>query len=149
MADGGGCNGWRSGTWREQLQRKLCDELGLSVTVCHYPNGCSKWNPVEHRLFSYISINWAGKPLRTLQELLGYIQGTRTTTGLTVEAILLDGEYQKAQKVSTKELEQLNLERHAVCPNRNYTIRPRCQRGAWTRAASSTTGEVSPFEAIL
>jgi DDE family transposase len=128
LADVGGCNGWRSGAWREQRQKKLCDAYGLSVTVCHYPNGCSKWNLVEHRLFSHISINWAGKPLRTLQEVLGYIRGTRTTTGLTVEAILLEGEYKKAQKVSRKGLQELNLERHTVCPDRNYTIRPRDRR---------------------
>ena len=66
LADGGGCNGYRSRAWKQQLQEKLSDQLGLTVTVCHYPPGCSKWNPIEHRLFSYISLNWAGKPLRTL-----------------------------------------------------------------------------------
>jgi Rhodopirellula transposase DDE domain len=141
LADGGGCNGYRSGAWKQQLQRKVCDVHGLSVTVCHYPNGCSKWNPVEHRLFSYISINWAGKPLRTLQEVLGYIRGTRTATGLTVEAVLLEGEYKKAQKVSKKELEELNLERHAVCPNRNYTILPRDQRAATGDGCWPTAGD--------
>jgi Rhodopirellula transposase DDE domain len=64
LADGGGSNGWRVRTWKEQLQVKLCDKLGLIVTVCHYPPGCSKWNPVERRLFSFISMNWAGNPLR-------------------------------------------------------------------------------------
>ena len=73
LSDGGGCNGWRSRAWKQQIQTKLCDQLGLIVTVCHYPPGCSKWNPVERMLFSRISINWAGKPLRTLQIMLAYI----------------------------------------------------------------------------
>ena len=71
LADAGGSNGCRPRLWKEQLQRQLCDRLGLSVTVCHYPTGCSKWNPSEHRLFSHISLNWAGQPLRTLETMLG------------------------------------------------------------------------------
>ena len=76
LADGGGSNGSRARAWKLNLQDKVCDEFGLTVTVCHYPPGCSKWNPVEHRLFSQISCNWAGKPLRTLEMMLGYIRGT-------------------------------------------------------------------------
>jgi hypothetical protein len=125
LADAGGSNGYRPRLWKQQLQGQLCDRLGLTVTVCHYPTGCSKWNPIEHRLFSHISINWAGKPLRTLDTMLAYIRGTTTITGLTVKAFLLEGDYETGQSVSDAEMERLNLERHAVCPNWNYTIRPR------------------------
>src|SRR5262245_5529763 len=83
--------------WKLRLQEKVCDRFGLEVTVCHYPPGCSKWNPVEHRLFSEISKNWAGKPLRTLEVMLGYIRGTTTTTGLRVRAQLDEGIYRKGQ----------------------------------------------------
>src|SRR5262249_1521942 len=100
LADGGGGNGSTSKAWKHNLQAKLCDHFGLAVTVCHYPPGCSKWNPVEHRLFSYISTNWAGKPLRTLGIVLGYIRGTTTRTGLTVKATLDEATYRKGQKVS-------------------------------------------------
>jgi Rhodopirellula transposase DDE domain len=125
LADAGGSNGYRLRDWKRQLQEQLCDRLGLAVTVCHYPTGCSKWNPIEHHLFNQISINWAGKPLRTWEILLACLRGTTTTTGLTVSAFLLEGEYPKGQHVSDAEMAQLNLERHSVCPSWNYTIRPR------------------------
>jgi hypothetical protein len=95
LADGGGGNGSRSRGWKWHLQAELCDRFRLVVSVCHYPPGCSKWNPVEHRLFSYISVNWAGKPLRTLGIMLGYIRGTTTRTGLTVEAALDEATYRR------------------------------------------------------
>lgn len=93
LADGGGSNGCRCRAWKYQVQAELCDGLGLTVTVCHYPPQCSKFNPVERRLFSHISTNWAGKPLSTLDLMLGYIRGTTTETGLTVEAFLLEGDF--------------------------------------------------------
>ena len=95
------------------------------MTVCHYPTGASKWNPIEHRLFGPISINWAGKPLRTLEVMLAYIRGTSTQTGLKVKAFVQDAHYEKGLKVPDREMRTLNLERHEVCPNWNYTIRPR------------------------
>ncbi len=125
LADGGGSNGSRVRAWKFYLQQQVCDVLGLTVTVCHYPTGCSKWNPVEHRLFSYISINWAGKPLKTLGLMLGYIRGTTTATGLKVKAFLDEDVYPKARQVTRDEAEQLSLEPHAVCPMWNYTLRPR------------------------
>jgi hypothetical protein len=125
LADGGGGNGSRSRAWKVNLQQHLCNRFQLTVSVCHYPPGCSKWNPVEHRLFSQISRNWEGKPLRTLGIMLGYIRGTTTTTGLTVTAHLDENTYRKGQKVSRDEIEQLNLKRHEVCPQWNYTISPK------------------------
>jgi hypothetical protein len=125
LADGGGTNGWQSGTWKQQIQKKLCDEFRLVVTVCHYPPRCSKWNPIERRLFSFISINWAGKPLPTLEAMLGYIRETTTTTGLTVQAFLQEANYEKGQKVSKREMGELFLVTHETCSDWNYTIRPR------------------------
>ncbi len=125
LADGGGSNGYRPRRWKQQLQEQLADRLGLEVTVSHYPTGASKWNPVEHRLFGPISINWAGKPLRTFETMLSYIQGTTTETGLKVKAFLLDRQYEKGVKVSDQEMEALNLERAEISPQWNYTIKPR------------------------
>lgn len=95
------------------------------MTVCHYPTGCSKWNPIEHRLFSQISLNWAGKPLGSLDTMLNLIRGTTTSTGLTVRATLLDGTYEKGQKVSDAQMQQLSIEHPSVCSSWNYTIQPR------------------------
>jgi transposase len=131
LADGGGCNGYRSRAWKQQLQEKLSDQLGLTVTVCHYPPGCSKWNPIEHRLFSYISLNWAGKPLSTLEMMLGYIRGTTTATGLSVQAFLQKGFYKKGQKVTTESMERLHLHPHATCSDWNYTISPCLGKALW------------------
>jgi hypothetical protein len=130
LADAGGSNGCRPRLWKQQVQVQLSDRLGLTVTVCHYPTGCSKWNPIEHRLFSQISINWAGKPLRTWEVMLGYLRGTTTTRGLCVDAFRQEGIYATGQTVSEAEMATLNLERHAVCPSWNYTIRPRFQPAA-------------------
>ena len=125
LADSGGSNGCRVRGWKKQIQEKVSDKLGLTVTVCHYPPGCSKYNPVERRLFSFISINWAGKPLRSLELMLGYIHGTSTKTGLTVEAFLQDGIYTRRQKMAKAEMDRLNLQPHPACPKWNYTISPR------------------------
>ena len=125
LADSGGCNGYRARAWKLNVQEKLCDEFGVTVTVCHYPTGCSKWNPVEHRLFSYISMNWQGKPLKTLEIMLGYIRGTSTATGLRVKAFLDRSLYRRGQKVKSEDLERLKIEPHATCPRWNYTLHPR------------------------
>jgi hypothetical protein len=125
LADGGGGNGSRARAWKLNLQERLCDRFGLTVTVCHYPPGCSKWNPVEHRLFSQISRNWAGMPLRSLAIMLGYIRGTTTTTGLTVKARLDEETYKKGQKVTREDMDNLSLKAHEVCSELNYTIEPK------------------------
>lgn len=124
LADSGGSNGCRPRLWKHQLQKQLSDRYGLTVVVCHYPTGCSKWNPIEHRLFSFISLNWAGCPLRSFEMLLNYVRGTTTSTGLTVRAALLEGEYAKGQRVSDAQMEQLNIEHAVICPQWNYTLSP-------------------------
>jgi len=125
LSDAGGNDGCRPRLWKQQLQEQLADRLGIEVMICHYPTGASKWNPIEHRLFSYISLNWAGKPLRSFETMLGYIRDTSTETGLKVKAFLLDREYQKKIKVSDEEMAALNLVRRRVCPRWNYIIKPR------------------------
>lgn len=125
LADAGGSNGCRPRLWKEQVQSQLSDALGLSVTVCHYPTGCSKWNPIEHRLFSQISINWAGKPLRTFETMLGLIRGTTTQSGLKVLAHMLEGVFEKGKKVTDAVMKTLNMTHHETCPQWNYTIHPR------------------------
>jgi hypothetical protein len=100
LADCSGTNGNRCKAWQLGLQRKLCDAFGLTVTFCHYPPGCSEWNPIEHRLFSQISVNWAGRPLKPLNLMLGYFRGTSTSTGLKVKAHLDENTYRKREKVS-------------------------------------------------
>jgi hypothetical protein len=125
LADAGGSNSCQTRAWKERLQVQFCDRFGLTVTVCHYPTGCSKWNPIEHRLFSQISCNWAGVPLRTWDTLVAFIRGTTTSTGLVVQAEFQPGDYPTGVTISDAEMKALNIEHHAVCPTWNYTIRPR------------------------
>lgn len=125
LADGGGSNGYRPRLWKLRLQTQVADRFGLAVTVCHYPTGASHYNPVEHRLFGLISKNWAGTPLRSVPLMLACIRGTHTETGLRVQASLSRKRYRTKIKVSDHEMKALNLKRHKVCPNWNYTIEPR------------------------
>jgi hypothetical protein len=142
LADGGGSNDARSRLWKQQLQEHLCDGLGLRVTVCHYPTGCSKWNPIEHRLFGPISLNWAGHPLRTVETMLAYIRGTTTATGLAVRAERLDGVYPTGQRIAEREVKTWDVRKHDICPAWNYTISPR------TGAAAHPTAPPSKREVI-
>jgi len=123
-ADSGGSNAARSRRFKKRLQ-DFADKSGLEITVCHYPPGTSKWNPIEHRLFSQITATWAGYVLSTLSVLLGFIRRTTTRTGLRVTATRFDTTYQTGQRVSRAEFKAIQLTRHAVCPQWNYTIRPR------------------------
>lgn len=125
LADGGGSNGYRSRLWKEQLQARFVDAFDLPVTVCHYPPGASKWNPIEHRLFSEITKTWAGTPLTSIDLMLACIRDTQTAAGLTVQATLIDKTYPKGLKVSDQAMAELAIERHATCPQWNYTLRPR------------------------
>lgn len=123
-ADSGGSNGCRPRLWKYALQR-WADEDGLAITVAHYPTGTSKWNPVEHRLFGPISVNWAGEPLDSLDKMLGLIRGTQTQTGLRVTASCTCKHYPLNVKVSKHDFSQLNIHHHVTCPAWNYTISPR------------------------
>jgi hypothetical protein len=124
LADGGGSNGHRPRLWKARLQERIADRYGLHVTVCHYPTGASKWNPVEHRLFGPVSINWAGQPLRSLGTMLGWVRGT-TVGGVGVTASLDRAEYPTKVKVPDDVMGRLDLDRHEACPEWNYTISPR------------------------
>ena len=123
-ADCGGSNGNRPRAWKVELQR-LSDDIGLPITVCHYPPGTSKWNKIEHRLFSFISLNWKGQPLVNYETMVNLIGATRTQSGLAVKAVLDTRQYQTGLEVSPKEVEALHLRRHSVHPDWNYTLSPR------------------------
>jgi hypothetical protein len=125
LADCGGSNGARSRAWKHGLQHRLADPYGLSVTVCHYPSGASKYNPIEHRVFSEISKNWAGQPLRDYETVVNYISTTATKTGLRVDAHLVQADYPTGIKISDKEMKDLSIRHHNIQPNRNYTISPK------------------------
>jgi hypothetical protein len=124
LADGGGSNSSRSRVWKKALQDRICNPFGLTVTVSHYPPGASKWNPIEHRLFSEISKNWAGQPLNDMETMLNFIRTTKTQSGLTVTAHLIPDNYDTGIKISDKEMRQLNLVRHDTLGLWNYTLRP-------------------------
>jgi hypothetical protein len=125
LADSGGSNGARPRAFKKFLQKKLADRHGLEVTVSHYPTGASKWNPVEHRMFSEISKSWAGHPLESFETLLNFVRSTKTQTGLKVEAYFDPREYKKGIKVPDKEFKRLNITKNKTLGNWNYTIAPR------------------------
>lgn len=122
LADAGGSNSYRSRVWKMKLQELLCEQYGLEVTVCHYPPGASKWNPIEHRLFSEISKNWRGTPLTSFETVLKYIRTTRTETGLKVYSRLVTKTYKKGKAVADKIFKNLKLESHNIFPDWNYTL---------------------------
>jgi len=122
-ADGGGSNGSRLRIWKWSLQQ-LADETGFSILVCHFPPGTSKWNKVEHRLFSFISSNWRGEPLRDYETIVNLISRTTTVKGLKVTCRLDRRKYPLGRKVSDEEMKHVNLERHKFHGDWNYTIRP-------------------------
>ena len=124
LADGGGSNAPTSRAWKYGLQTRLCNRHGLDVSVAHYPTGTSKWNPIEHRLFSEISKNWAGRPLDSYQTILNYLRTTSTTTGLRVQAHLIRKTYQKGVKISDNQMDELDLTKAENLPRWNYTLRP-------------------------
>jgi hypothetical protein len=126
-ADAGGSNGYRSHVWKQQLQR-IADKLNIAIRVSHFPPGTSKWNKVEHRLFSFISINWRGRPLRTYETLINLIGNTTNRGGLVVRARLDRRKYATGKKVSAKEIRELKIERNDFHGDWNYVIKPRTER---------------------
>jgi len=122
-ADGGGSNGSRVRLWKQELQ-KFSNETGLKITVCHFPPGTSKWNKIEHRLFSYISKNWRGRPLVSYEVAVNLIASTTTKQGLKVCCELDTNTYETGKKVSDKEFRELNIIRDAFHGEWNYTIEP-------------------------
>jgi transposase len=123
-ADGGGSNSSRARHWKVQLQ-DLADEMEIPITVCHYPPGTSKWNRIEHRLFSFISLTWKGQPLWSYEAVVNLIGSTRTKSGLKVKAVLDTNEYETGVTVSDQEMKELRIRRHKTHPDWNYTLSPR------------------------
>lgn len=124
LADGGGSNSSRSRVWKYEMQKKVCSKYGLEITVCHYPPGCSKYNPIEHRLFSAISANWKGVPLRSYETVVNYIKTTMNSKGLKAEAYLVTKYYEKGKKISDEQMSSLSkkLKKHEMFPDWNYTL---------------------------
>jgi len=123
-ADAGGSNNYRAKLWKSELQ-KLADETGLTVTVCHFPPGTSKWNKIEHRMFCYLTANWRGRPLLSLEVTVNLIADTRTSQGLTIQAAANLQSYPKGIKVSSAEMARLNLTPAVFHGEWNYSISPR------------------------
>jgi hypothetical protein len=122
-ADSGGSNNPRTRLWRYELQR-LADTTGLTIRVCHFPPGTSKWNKIEHRLFSFVSLNWRGKPLDSLEVVINLIAATKTNTGLKVYVQLDDRSYERGVEITDEQLAAVNITRHAFHGDWNYTINP-------------------------
>ena len=124
LADGGGSNGCRPRAWKTELQSQLSNSFGLSVTVAHYPTGTSKYNPIEHRLFSEIQKNWAAEPLTSYQKILNFIRTTSTKTGLAVTAYLDRKKYETGQAPDDESVRKLRITRAKILPAWNYSISP-------------------------
>jgi hypothetical protein len=122
-ADAGGSNSPRTRLWRVEVQR-LADVTGLEIRVCHFPPGTSKWNKIEHRMFSFVSLNWRGKPLESLEVIVNLIAGTTTSTGLKIYARLDERVYEKGVEVSDEQLAAVNIRRHDFHGDWNYSIKP-------------------------
>jgi len=122
-SDGGGSNGVRNRLWKKELQQ-LANETGLSISMTHLPPATSKWNKIEHRLFSYISINWRGKPLTSLETIIELLSHTTTAQGLTITAVIDKNIYPIGVKVTDEEMAKLNIIHNQFHPEWNYTIRP-------------------------
>src|SRR3989344_2043756 len=120
-ADGGGSNASRSRLWKFYLQ-KFANKNGLKITVCHFPPGTSKWNKIEHKMFSFISMNWRGRPLINYEIIINLIEGTQTKNGLKIKAKIDKKIYELKQKVSNEEFEKINFLRHEINPQWNYTL---------------------------
>ena len=120
-ADGGGSNASRSRLWKFYLQ-KFANKTGLKITVCHFPPGTSKWNKIEHKMFSFISMNWKEKPLRNYKIIINFIEGTTTKKGLKIKAKMDKKLYELGKKISEKEFDKINIKEHEINPRWNYTL---------------------------
>jgi hypothetical protein len=135
-ADCGGSNGARLRLWKWELQQ-FADRSGLEITVCHLPPGTSKWNKIEHRLFSHIAMNWRGKPLVDLATIVSLIGSTTTQTGLRVRSEIDPGSYPTGIQITDAQIASLNLERHEFHGDWNYTISPGTQPTPFSAVVSS------------
>lgn len=124
QADAGGSNSCTARLWKHALQHRFCNRYGVTVTVCHFPAGASKWNPCDHRLFSEISKNWAGEPLHSYETILKFIRTTTTDTGLRVRSYLVRTQYQTGTRISKPQMAELQITKHKLFPRWNYTISP-------------------------
>lgn len=124
LCDAGGANGYRRHGWKYELQNQLAAVFGIKITVCHYPSGASKWNPIEHQLFSFISINWAGEPLTSIEKMLNFINTTTTKTGLVVQGVLVKKTYKKGIKYTSDQMKSLPIKTMQILPKWNYTLLP-------------------------
>ena len=122
-ADGGGSYGSRLRLWKLELQ-KFADDTGLCISVCHFPHGTSKWNKIEHRLFSYITSNWRGEPLRNYEKIINLIARTTTANGLKVTCRLDRRKYPTGRKLTDDEMKRINVERNKFHGEWNDVIRP-------------------------
>ncbi len=127
LADGGGSNGYRTRLWKYSLQQCLVNPDGLEVTVSHYPTGASKWNPADHRLFSFVSCTWAGEPLTSYDKMLHLIEATTTDQGRIVKATLTRKVYLTKIKISNEQMAVLNIHKHSTLPQWNDTVKPLVQ----------------------
>jgi hypothetical protein len=124
LCDAGGANGYRRKGWKYELQERFASKYQIDITVCHYPPGTSKWDPIEHRLFSAISINWAGIPLDSIDTMLNLIRHTTNKSGLIVESFYIGKSYKKGKKYSKRDMETINIEHWPIVPDLTYTIHP-------------------------
>lgn len=136
MADSGGSNGSRTRLWKWELQR-LADSTGLAVSVCHFPPGTSKWNKIEHRLFSFISRNWRGRPLESLAVIVSLIGSTRTKTGLRVRCEIDTGQYPEGRKITDEQMATITLKQDRFHGDWNYTLQPRGLRASHPRRSTT------------
>jgi hypothetical protein len=123
-ADGGGSNGSRNRGWKFFLQ-ELADEIGIIITVSHFPPGTSKWNKIEHCMFSFISMNWRGKPLSSYETIIKLIGSTKTKKGFRIDARLDERDYEMGIKIPDEDMVQLNISLHELYPKWNYSLEPR------------------------
>ncbi|HUX57363.1 MAG TPA: ISAzo13 family transposase, partial [Bacteroidales bacterium] len=124
---GGGSNGSRNRGWKFHLQ-ELVNQIEIPITVCHYPPGTSKWNKIEHCMFSFITMNWKGKPLVSFETIIKLISGTTTNKGLTVASRLDEKEYKKGVKILNEDMAKLQIQCNSLHPKRNYSISPEGKR---------------------